>query len=233
MFVNSTLNLTLLKLQSTLGYTPANSLITIGPTRYTPLGDNYIQVCYGGSNFAGEGGGNLERNWSMTVALFNRLNMDQAATFTIESQQMIRSAKQIARCLHLWLPPSIMAVPFTNGGAYQINPLDEITGSVSGATGTILDVQVDEGDFSTLDASGVLYYQAASGTFDDSESVSVGANLSVAQTNGDAYAGLIVIEPLFITNESTPSISDQETRTLLIRQSYAVKSLSGLADLEI
>ena len=72
---------------------------------------------------------------------------------------------------------------FTNGGPYEIQPGDTITGADSGATATVRTVALDAtGDWADSDAAGFMVIDPISGTIEDEE-INVGAHLGVATIN--------------------------------------------------
>lgn len=89
-------------------------------------------------------------------------------------------------------------ITFTLGGAdgadYVPLPGDTVTGNTSGETAVIHSILLSSGAFADADAAGTITYRSASGTFTNSETVSIARANKVLASNALAHAASDLID---------------------------------------
>jgi hypothetical protein len=75
-----------------------------------------------------------------------------------------------------WVPIALGFELSFDGGSTAITDGQTVTGGTSGATGVVKRVVLQDGDWTTSDASGRLIFASVSGTFQDNEHINVGGS---------------------------------------------------------
>jgi hypothetical protein len=86
-----------------------------------------------------------------------------------------------------WVPVALGFELSFDGGTAQILDAQTVTGATSGATGVVKRVVLQDGDWTTSDASGRLIFASVSGTFQNNENLQVGG-VTKALANGTQSA---------------------------------------------
>ena len=86
-----------------------------------------------------------------------------------------------------WMPVALGVELSFDGGTAAILDGQTVTGATSGATATVKRVVLQDGDWTTSDASGRLIFASVTGTFADNENLQVGG-LTKALANGTQAA---------------------------------------------
>lgn len=68
---------------------------------------------------------------------------------------------------------SYYQIGFTSGGTYEPKPTEIVTGNTSGETAVVVSVTLSSGAWADGDAAGTIQYRSNSGTFTNSETISI------------------------------------------------------------
>jgi hypothetical protein len=85
-------------------------------------------------------------------------------------------------------------ITFTSGGTYEPKPEETVTGNSSGETAVVVSVLLSSGSWADGDAAGTITYKSASGTFTNSETISIVNPRGVTQANVLTHAASDLID---------------------------------------
>jgi len=106
----------------------------------------------------------------------------------------------------------VRRLAFTSGGTHELLVDDIITGATGGATGVIVEIELDSGFWKFGDAAGYLWIYEQSGTF-EVEDLNEGQNDNVATIAADSEQVWITSKEAFVgrlRTESNPTRGDEQ-----------------------
>ena len=121
-------------------------------------------------------------------------------------------------------------IAFTSGGTYVPQIGDTVTGNSSGETAVIVDIVESASTWSAGTAAGTITYRSKSGTFTNSETVSIAKANKVLSNNAYTHAASDVVD--FLMAQSVV-LSGQKTWTVGITWKIASPGGDAVADAEI